>query len=94
MIILIIIWCGTILNLEHVSKAKVTFAYVVRGFPTLQSPDNYVEIDIIWFISLLSRPKFGKLQELSAENFVEAVDKEQKQVVIIIHVYENVSIVM
>ncbi|KAK3101251.1 hypothetical protein FSP39_002166 [Pinctada imbricata] len=39
--------------------------------------------------ALQNVPKFGKLLTLSADSFLEAIDKENKQVVIIIHVYED-----
>ncbi|XP_022296569.2 phosducin-like protein [Crassostrea virginica] len=40
-------------------------------------------------LALQNIPKFGKLVELTSSNFVDEIDKEQSQVTIIIHLYEN-----
>jgi len=44
--------------------------------------------DCFWFCS---RPKFGKVKELTKEEFVEAIDSECAMVTVIIHVYEKVD---
>ena len=38
------------------------------------------------------RPKFGKVVSLNSSDFVDEIDKEKIQVVIVVHVYEDVSI--
>ncbi|XP_061186512.1 phosducin-like protein [Saccostrea echinata] len=40
-------------------------------------------------LALQNIPKFGKLIEISSSNFVNEIDKEQPQVIIIIHLYED-----
>ncbi|XP_062608899.1 phosducin-like protein isoform X2 [Saccostrea cucullata] len=40
-------------------------------------------------LALQNIPKFGKLIEISSANFVSEIDKEQPQVIVIIHLYED-----
>ena len=42
----------------------------------------------------LFRPKFGKLFETSGEEYLDAIDKESPDVVIVMHLYQPVSLVM
>ena len=37
------------------------------------------------------RPTFGKVIELTREGYLDAVDKENSQVPVVIHIYEKVG---
>lgn len=52
-------------------------------------PDSEVVICNVYCFSF--RPKFGGVVPLSSNDFVDQIDKENPQVYIIVHVYEDVS---
>ena len=43
-------------------------------------------------VLLFCRPRYGKQIDLNRENFTNAIDNENKNVTIIVHVYEQVRI--
>lgn len=50
-----------------------------------------VIITVLQYYIYFNRPKFGKVIPLTSHDFVENIDKEQSQVTVIIHLYEDVS---
>ena len=38
------------------------------------------------------RPQFGRVVELTSDNFVKEIDKENAQVTVIVHIYDKVEI--
>lgn len=43
-----------------------------------------------FFVFNFKRPRFGKVIEITNENFLEQIDNENKNVTIIIHIYDSV----
>jgi hypothetical protein len=44
------------------------------------------------FLNQIKRPKFGKLIELSNQSYINEIDNEKKNVTVIIHIYDGVSV--
>ena len=43
------------------------------------------------FFVLIFRPTFGKLLDISGEGYLDAIDKENPDVVVVMHLYQPVS---
>lgn len=65
--------------------------YIVNlSYYTLKNV-NSKDLKSCFFFSFLFRPRFGKVLELTNEKFLDEIDNENKNVTIIIHIYDTVS---